>query len=260
MQDDMDCLEKDITEHPNFTHLNPDEMETYEANSSKAQPMRIIETGSVDELVVRSRTHDKFQRKLVEMGIRYARSIVKSHSGNNRFPEPVQLMIHGGARSGKSTVIDALAKWIQYVIVQSGDGPQFPHTVKGAPTGAAASIIEGQTMHSLFSFSFGNEFFSLSDKICDEKRLLYQNLNIIILDEISLVKSDMQFQLDLRLKEVKLDDRIFGGVSLFVFRDMMQMKPVKGSYIFQKNEIDVKAEEIQISKFTYKLLDKCRST
>ena len=73
----MDCLEKDITEHPNFTHLNPDEMETYEANSSKAQPMRIIETGSVDELVVRSRTHDKFQRKLVEMGIRYARSIVK---------------------------------------------------------------------------------------------------------------------------------------------------------------------------------------
>ena len=127
--------------------------------------MRVIETGSVDELVERSRSHDKYQRKVVEMGIRYARSIVKAHSGNNRFPEPVQLMVHGGAGSGKSTVIDALAKWIQHVIVQSGDGPQFPHTVKGAPTGAAASIIEGQTMHSLFSFSFGNEFFSLSDKI-----------------------------------------------------------------------------------------------
>ena len=70
----------------------------------------------------------------------------------------------------------------------------------------------------------------------------------------------MQFQLDLRLKEVKMDDKIFGGASLFVFGDMMQMKPVKGSYIFQKNEIDVKAEEIQISKFTYKLLDECRST
>ena len=72
------------------------------------------------------------------------------------------------------------------------------------------------------------------DKIPDEKRLLYQNLNIIIIDEISLVKSDMQFQLDLRLREVKMDDRLFGGVSVFVFGDIMQMRPVMGNYIFQK--------------------------
>ena len=120
-------------------------------------------------------------------------------------------------------MIDALAKWIQHVIVKSGDGPQYPYTIKGGPTGAAASIIDGQTMHSLFNFTFGNEFYSLSDKIRDEKRLLFQNLSIVILDEISLVKSDMQYQLDLRLREVKMDDRIFGGVSLFVFGDIMQM-------------------------------------
>ena len=44
----------------------------------------------------------------------------------------------------------------------------------------------------------------------------------------------MQFQLDLRLREVKMDDRLFGGVSLFVFGDIMQMRPVMGNYIFQK--------------------------
>ena len=87
-------------------------------------------------------------------------------------------------------------------------------------------------MHSLFNFR--NEFYSLSDKLRDEKRLLYQNLNIIIIDEISLIKSDMQFQLDLRLREVKMDDRLFGGVSVFVFGDIMQMRPVMGNYIFQK--------------------------
>ena len=168
---------------------------------------------------------------VVEICIRYARNIVKSRNGNNRLPEPVQLMVHGGAGSGKSTVIDALAKWIQHVIVKSGDGPQYPYTVKGAPTGPAASIIEGRTMHSLFNFSFGNEFYSLSDKIRDEKRLLYQNLNIIILDEISLVKSDMQFQLDLRLREVKINDRIFGGVSVFVFGDIMQMRQIGRAHV-----------------------------
>jgi hypothetical protein len=223
-----------ITDHPDFAHLNPDELETFGANSKKVLPMRLIETGSVDEMITKSRGHDKFQRKVVEIGLRYARGIVKSCTGNNRCPDPIQLMVHGGAGSGKSTVIDALAKWIQHVIVKSGDGPQYPYTVKGGPTGAAASIIDGQTMHSLFNFSFGNEFYSLSDKVRDEKRLLYQNLNIIILDEISLVKSDMQFQLDLRLREVKMNDRMFGGVSLFVFGDIMQMRPVMGNYIFQK--------------------------
>ena len=74
--------------------------------------MRMIETGSIDNLIKNSRGHDKFQRKVVEIGIRYARSIVKSRSGNNRYPEPIQLMVHGGAGSGKSTVIDELAKWI----------------------------------------------------------------------------------------------------------------------------------------------------
>ena len=234
IQDDMDCIEEGIAEHPDFAHLNPDELEIFEASSKKAPPMRIIETGSIDELIEKSRGHDKFQRKVVEIGLKYARGIVQARCGNHRFPEPVQLMVHGGAGSGKSTVIDALAKWIQHVIVQSGDDPQFPHIIKGGPTGAAASIIDGQTMHTLFNFSFGNEFYSLSDKIRDEKRLLYQNLNIIILDEISLVKSDMQFQLDLRLREVKMNDTVFGGVSLFVFGDIMQMRPVMGNYIFQK--------------------------
>ena len=98
-------------------------------------------------------------------------------------------------------------------------------------------------MHSLFNFSFGNEFYSLSDKLRDEKRLLYQNLNIIIIDEISLVKSDMQFQLDLRLREVKMDDRLFGGVSVFVFGDIMQTRPVIGNYIFQKP----KSEEYELA-------------
>ena len=54
--------------------------------------MRMMETGSIDDLITKSRGHDIYQRKVVEMGIRYARDIVKSRNGNSRFPEPVQLM------------------------------------------------------------------------------------------------------------------------------------------------------------------------
>ena len=92
--------------------------------------------------------------------------------------------------------------------------------VKTSPTGAAIIlIIDGRTLHSLFNFNFGNQFFSLSDKI-RKRRLTYQNFIITIFDEIRLVDSDMLFKLDIRLMKVKMDDKIFGSFSLFLFGDL----------------------------------------
>ena len=126
-QEELDCQEEEIMEHPDFAHLNPNDLELLETNGSRPPSMIIIETGSIDELIEKSRGYDKYQRKVVEMAIRYARGIVKSRSGKERFPNALQLMVHGGAGSGKSTVIDGVAKWIQSVIMRSGDNPQF-HT------------------------------------------------------------------------------------------------------------------------------------
>ena len=56
---------------------------------------------------------------------------------------------------------------------------------------------------------------------------------MIIIDEISMVKSDMLYQLDLRLQEITQKNVPFGGISIFVFGDLMQLKPVMGNYIFE---------------------------
>ena len=49
-----------------------------------------------------------------------------------------------------------------------------------------------------------------------------------------MVKSDMLFQLDLRLKEItQKPDKLFGGVPIFCFGDIMQLKSVKANYIFE---------------------------
>ena len=56
---------------------------------------------------------------------------------------------------------------------------------------------------------------------------------MIIIDEISMVKSDMLYQLDLRLQEITQKYNSFGGISIFVFGDLMQLKPVMGNYIFE---------------------------
>jgi hypothetical protein len=50
-------------------------------------------------------------------------------------------MVHGGAGSGKSTVIQALAKWVQYILQLPGDDPDCPYIVISAFTGAAVSTL-----------------------------------------------------------------------------------------------------------------------
>ena len=46
-------------------------------------------------------------------------------------------------------------------------------------------------MHSAFGFSFGNEHFSLSDKVMDKKINQLKNLKVVIVDKVSMVKSGL---------------------------------------------------------------------
>ena len=112
-----------------------------------------------------------------------------------------------------------MTQWQEHILRTPGDDPHQPYILKCAFTGTAAAIIQGQTLHHAFSLSFGNEFFSLSDKIRDERRRMLKNLTILVIDEFSMVKSDMLYQLDLRLKELKeVDDVPFGGSCCFLIQ------------------------------------------
>ena len=66
--------------------------------------------------------------------------------------------------------------------------------------------------------------YSLNDKIRDEKRAVLKFLKNIIINKISMVKSDMLYHLDLRLQEITEKIGVpFGGTAVFVFGDPMQL-------------------------------------
>ena len=235
VQDLEDCLMEDEELHPDFEHLDPKEVNdpSNETVMMEGQ-FKSIEIGNLEELRQETMMLDKYQKVVLEVAIRFARGVVKSLKEKNRRPEAPILMVHGGAGSGKSTVIGKLAKWIHYILQRPGDDPDCPYVVISAFTGAAACNVNGHTLHSLFSFNFGNEFMTLSDKAREQKRKMFKNLEILVIDEISLVDSDMLYKIDLRLKEVKQNEKLFGGVALFCFGDLLQIKPVKGRYIFDE--------------------------
>ena len=148
------------------------------------------------ELTENTRSLDKYQREVVNIGIKHAKDIVKARKEGNKAPEAPLLMVHGGAGAGKSTVIKVLAQWMQKILQKEGDEIDCPCVIKTAFTGTAASNIEGQTLHASFGFSFDNKHYTLSDKSRDKKKAALKNLKIVIIDEISIMKSDMLYQMD----------------------------------------------------------------
>ena len=172
------------------------------------------------------------------MAVNYAKRLVTFPlaSPNQRLsrPSPPLVIVHGGAGSGKSRLINSIYTMMTDTFQKEGDDPGCPYVVLTSFTGAASANINGQTLHSLFGFKFGCTFLSMTEKQRAEKRLLFRNLRCIIIDEISMVSADMFYNLDLRLREITMVDAVFGGISVFVFGDLFQLQPVRARYVFEQ--------------------------
>ena len=69
-----------------------------------------------------------------------------------------------------------------------------PIVAKAALTGIAANNILGYTLHSMLYLNFGNDFTALGDDKRDHLRNMFADLQLLIIDEISMIKPDMLYQ------------------------------------------------------------------
>ena len=232
-QENEDNRLEDFPQQEEFEHLDPEYVEP--PVDVFDQAFHPIEVRPLDVLRELARKLDFYQRKVLEIGLRHARGLSKARDGRNPMPSSPLVMVDGAAGAGKSCTISILKEMVQLIMQKPGDNPECPHILLCAPTGTAAINIKGQTLHSSFGFTFGDEHYSLSDKTRDTKRATFKNLRFLIIDEVSMVKADQLYQLDLRLREVTMQpNKLFGGVALFFFGDIMQLKPVLGRYIWMQ--------------------------
>lgn len=99
-----------------------------------------------------------------------------------------------------------------------------------APTGVAAINAGGMTIHSLFQLSFGpiipNTNTNPELSYSEEKKALLASLELLIIDEISMVRPDVLDQVDLILRNIKDNPHPFGGVQLLLIGDLSQLSPI----------------------------------
>jgi ATP-dependent exoDNAse (exonuclease V) alpha subunit len=94
-----------------------------------------------------------------------------------------------------------------------------------APTGLAAINVGGQTIHSFFGFP--PRLIRPDDIRRSRNGRLMRRLKLMIIDEVSMVRSDLMSAIDQSLRLNRGRPReAFGGVRLLVFGDLQQLPPV----------------------------------
>lgn len=133
------------------------------------------------------------------------------HTGANLF-------LTGRAGTGKTTLLRALRE------------RTAKRTAVAAPTGIAAINAGGVTLHSLFQLPFApfvpGSSSLRSFRFSKEKQRLIRALDLLIIDEISMVRADLLDAVDAMLRRLRDPSRPFGGVQLLLVGDLLQLAPV----------------------------------
>ncbi len=125
------------------------------------------------------------------------------------------VFLYGRAGTGKSTLVRRFLRLV-------GQG-----VVVLAPTGVAALQVGGQTIHSFFGFSWSilpREAAGLGRM--QTRFSKFRHISTIVIDEVSMLRSDLLDAMDLFLQSARADDRPFGGVRLIFVGDLGQLAPV----------------------------------
>ncbi|MEN9512173.1 MAG: ATP-dependent RecD-like helicase [Bacteroidota bacterium] len=131
---------------------------------------------------------------------------------------PAVALLTGPAGTGKSTLIQRMREEV------------FPGMLLAAPTGIAALNIRGQTLHSLFRLPLGplipgdERIYKL--RFRREQLQLFRKMDLLVIDEISMVRADTLDAVDAVLRMVMGKDEPFGGKRLLLCGDPFQLPPV----------------------------------
>lgn len=146
------------------------------------------------------------------------------------------IFLTGKAGSGKTTLLRTIVK------------ETHKQTIIAAPTGIAALHAGGVTLHSLFQLPFGavvphidfadnnsircelhthQKIRKEAAKINSAKRSLIRSAELLIIDEVSMLRADILDAIDISLKHIrKNSQQNFGGLQVLFIGDMLQLPPI----------------------------------
>ena len=131
------------------------------------------------------------------------------------------MLIIGTAGTGKSFTINALSRLLKKKLKRA------------APTGKAAYLIVGETIHQLLKIKVNQYHKPLINRELIDLQQSLKDIKCIIIDEYSMVSQVMLHLIDYRLREATgKSDLYFGGISIILTGDPGQLLPVLGTPLY----------------------------
>ena len=153
---------------------------------------------------------------------------------------PFHLFLSGSGGCRKSHLIKTIFHAVSKVFLHWSVYPAKPRVLLLAPTGVAAVNINGNTTHSDLHTPCRGKFLPLNDANKAELKNKYSEVELVIIDEISVASSTLFYQVYKCLNEIFSSgpDILFGGKSDFLFGDLCQLPPVRAKPVFTFNETE----------------------
>ena len=144
------------------------------------------------------------------------------------------IFLTGKAGTGKTTLLREIIN------------TTHKNTVVVAPTGIAALNAGGVTIHSMFQLPFSaflptyeessqftetvkfenKESLRRHFKMNNVKRNVIRNMELLVIDEVSMLRADLLDAIDFMMQTVRKNTRAFGGVQVLFIGDLLQLPPV----------------------------------
>ncbi len=131
----------------------------------------------------------------------------------------MSLFLTGKAGTGKTTFLREVVRYTKKKCIVL------------APTGIAAVNAGAMTIHSFFQFGLGPFVQGVIEpksdfRINKSKLELIRHLQLLIIDEVSMVRADMMDHIDVELRRIRRNSKPFGGVQLLMIGDLQQLPPI----------------------------------
>ena len=229
----------------NYSMLNPELIDQdLDDDSNEGKNVISVPSTSIDNSVITNEIFYEMcsslnikQQELFNVLAKHAVESKLAHENNVSKPEPYYIFLSGGAGVGKSYFIKVITEYLRKILKYPGQNfEKEPSVIITASTGKAAANIDGTTVHSAFSLPHQGAGSIRNRNLGNEKlhllRNKYRYLQVLLLDEVSMIGELTFNDLDIRLQKIMNNHMPFGGISVILIGDLMQLPPVKQKCIF----------------------------